>query len=53
MKIIINMKTIYIRYSRILKHLALYVFTFSAENHYEIMHYFYMKKFSDINNYKK
>ena len=42
------MKTKYIRYSRIIKHSIQYLLTGNIIYWYEVTHYYYMKKFSNI-----
>ncbi len=42
------MKTKYIRYIRIVKHLIIFVITANRSHRYEIDHYWYMKRFRDI-----
>jgi hypothetical protein len=41
-------KTYYIRYTRIAVHLIQYIMTCNVIYIYEVEHYFYMKKFKDI-----
>lgn len=48
MNILINIKTKYIRYSRIIKHLIQYTYTLKIKYLYEIQHYYYMKRFTNI-----
>lgn len=42
-------RTKYIRYTRIIKHLIYYLITNNIIYKYEIQHYYYMKRFSNIN----
>ena len=48
-----NILTLYIRYSRIFRHLIQYLFSFNVIYIYEIQHYYYMKEFSNIKLNKK
>lgn len=41
-------KTNRIRYTRIVRHFLMYFITLNIEHRYEIGHYYYMKRFSDI-----
>ncbi len=42
------MRTKAIRYRRIVKHTFMYLITFNKIHWYEVEHYYYMKRFSDI-----
>lgn len=45
-KLFFRLKTLYIRYSRIIRHTYLFHKTGNIEHLYEILHYKYMKNFT-------